>query len=49
MKRELRKELTRIKHEIEKCEVDYGDIKLAEWAGITEEDWNNGKLNESEV
>ena len=26
--------------------LDYGDIRLAEWAGITEEEWNNNKLNE---
>ena len=25
--------------------LDTGDIRLCEWAGITEEEYNNGKLN----
>ena len=61
MNKEIRKELTRIKHEIEKQRIDYseihflqsnkqavleyGDIVLAQWADISEEEWNNQKLN----
>lgn len=26
--------------------MELQDIQLAEWSGITEEEWNNGKLNE---
>ena len=63
MNREIRKELTRIKHEIEKERIDYseiafleghkqevleyGDIVLAQWANITEEEWNNQELNKT--
>lgn len=25
--------------------LEYGDIRLAEWSGITEEEWNNKKLD----
>ena len=25
--------------------LQYGDIRLAEWSGITEEEWNNQELN----
>ena len=25
--------------------LEYGDIRLAEWSGITEEEWNNQELN----
>lgn len=62
MNKEIRKELTRIKHEIEKQRIDYseihflqsnkqavleyGDIVLAQWADISEEEWNNQKLNQ---
>ena len=62
MKRELRKELTRLKNVIYNEEpisygeihflechqqevLEYGDIRLAEWSGITEEEWNNQELN----
>ena len=61
MKREIRKELLRIKKEIEKEQVSYGeinylqcfkkeimelgDIVLAQWAGITEAEWEKGELN----
>ena len=54
-------ELNRIKEEIEKEQVSYGeihflqcnreiimelgDIVLAQWAGITEAEWNRGELN----
>ena len=26
--------------------LEYGDIRLCEWAGITEEEYNNNKLEE---
>ena len=54
-------ELNRIKEEIEKEQVSYGeihflqcnkeiimelgDVVLAQWAGITEAEWNRGELN----
>ena len=25
--------------------LEYGDIRLAEWSGITEQEWNNKKLD----
>lgn len=27
--------------------LDYGDIRLAEWSGITEQEWNDQKLESS--
>lgn len=26
--------------------LEYGNVRLCEWAGITEEEYNNNKLNE---
>ena len=64
MKREIRNELFRIKKEIEKEQVSYGeifflqshkqevldldDILLAQWADISEQEFNNKKLIEVE-